>query len=229
MRRTADITGIGRNTEEDDMSANKVIVIDGNLVERAELTEILEKSGYEILGAATGSEGGKLIAAHLAETAAIFLRLDLPDIPGNVILRELNHKGITLKVPVTIIEGEEDEETPDEIFEMGVIDFARRPFRSKMVQRRLKNAIRICRIQGYPSIFEYKRRDPDIPDLLAVIKDRTAVTEPGKLAHITDILTYVYVLKFVLPSFDLLMNIITVWTGGHSIDLDHFVPPIFPS
>ncbi len=130
------------------MSANKVIVIDGNLVERAELTEILEKSGYEILGAATGSEGGKLIAAHLAETAAIFLRLDLPDIPGNVILRELNHKGITLKVPVTIIEGEEDEETPDEIFEMGVIDFARRPFRSKMVQRRLKNAIRICRIQG---------------------------------------------------------------------------------
>ncbi|MCR4791700.1 MAG: HD domain-containing protein [Lachnospiraceae bacterium] len=124
--------------------AAKVLIITGKLVEREELSDIFRDT-YEVVCASSGEEGRKLLSENTADIECVFLRSDLPGIPGSALLKEAYASGLTRKIPFIVIEGEDDPDTPDEWFEMGAMDFARRPFRSKQVRRRVQNLVRIAR------------------------------------------------------------------------------------
>ena len=127
--------------------ADKILIITGKLVEREELTEILSDD-YEILSATTGEEGRKILNEKGSDLKCVFLRADIPGIPGLTLLKESSESGLTKKVPFVAIEGEDDPETPAEWFELGTMDFVRKPFRGKIIRRRVKNLTRISARQG---------------------------------------------------------------------------------
>ena len=124
--------------------ASKILIITGKLVEREELSDIF-RDRYEVVCASSGEEGRKYLTDEIVEFECVFLRGDLPGISGEILLKEAFANGLTSKVPFIIIEGEEDPDTPDDWFDMGAIDFARRPFRSKQVKRRVQNLARIMK------------------------------------------------------------------------------------
>ena len=116
--------------------ASKVLIITGKLVEREELSDIF-KGTYEVVCASDGEEGRRYLSDGISGFECVFLRADLPGVSGETLLKEAFAAGLTKKVPFIMIEGEDDPETPDEWFDMGVMDFARRPFRSRQVKRSL--------------------------------------------------------------------------------------------
>ena len=123
--------------------ASKVLIITGKLGEREELSDIF-KSSYEVVCASSGEEGRKYLNEGITGFECVFLRADLPGVSGETLLKEAYAAGLTRKVPFIIIEGEDDPETPEEWFEMGAMDFAKRPFRSRQVRRRVANLVRIA-------------------------------------------------------------------------------------
>ncbi len=131
--------------------ASKVLIITGKLVEREELSDIF-KGTYEVVCASDGEEGRRYLNDGISGFECVFLRADLPGVSGETLLKEAFAAGLTKKVPFIMIEGEEDPETPDEWFDMGVMDFARRPFRSRQVKRRidetLKKQFRLLTLQS---------------------------------------------------------------------------------
>ncbi len=124
--------------------AAKVLIITGKLVEREELSDILRDT-FEIVCASNGEEGRKLLSEGISDLACVFMRADLPGIPGAVLLKEAFSSGLTRKIPFIVIEGEDDPDTPNEWFEMGVMDFVRRPFGTRMIKRRVMNLLRISK------------------------------------------------------------------------------------
>ncbi len=79
----------------------------------------------------------------------------------------------------------------------------------------------ILRFQGDGTVLQHESRDPHVPDRLHAVEFGIRVPEPRKGAHVPDILSDIDVLKFILPSFDLLMDIVAVGARRHSVNLDH--------
>lgn len=131
--------------------AGKILIITGKLVEREELSDIL-KDNYEILCATNGEEGRKYLLDNGASLECVFIRADLPGISGETLVKAAYESGLTKKIPFIVIEGEDDPDTPSSWFEMGVMDFARKPFRSKPIRRRVENLSRICKNQAASSV-----------------------------------------------------------------------------
>ena len=122
----------------------KILIITGKLVEREELSEIL-KDNYDVICASNGEEGRKYLLENGADLECVFIRADLPGISGEALVKASSESGLTKKVPFIVIEGEDDPDTPASWFEMGVMDFARKPFRSKAIRRRVENLSRIIK------------------------------------------------------------------------------------
>ncbi len=131
--------------------AGKILIITGKLVEREELSDIL-KDNYEVICASNGEEGRKHLLENGADLVCVFIRADLPGISGEALVKASSESGLTRKVPFIVIEGEDDPDTPASWFEMGVMDFARKPFRSKPIRRRVENLSRIVKQQAASSV-----------------------------------------------------------------------------
>ena len=130
--------------------AAKILIITGKLVEREELSDIF-REGYEVLLASNGEEARKMLVEHGTDLGCVFIREDLPGISGDALIKASAESGLIRKVPFIVIEGEDDPETPKEWFEMGVMDFAKKPFRAKAIRRRVENLSRITRRQSVSS------------------------------------------------------------------------------
>jgi putative two-component system response regulator len=126
--------------------AGKVMIITGKLVEREELSDML-KDRCEPVPVADGGEAKKLLMESGTDYDCVFLRADLPGVSGEEILKASFEKGLTRKIPFIAIEGEDEPDTPDAWFELGVMDVVRRPFRTRTIRRRVDVLTRIARRQ----------------------------------------------------------------------------------
>ena len=76
---------------------------------------------------------------------------------------------------------------------------------------------------GVPAVLEDEGGDPHVADLLQMVEDGLCVPQPHESAQVSDVLSYVDVLEFVLPSRDLFVDKITVRAGGHPVNSDHLL------
>jgi two-component system nitrate/nitrite response regulator NarL len=84
----------------------KVLLIDDHTLFRLGLKGLLERSGIQVIGAAsTGQEG--LQKAHELDPDVILLDMRMPDMDGLTVLTKLREQGIT--VPITILTTSEEE------------------------------------------------------------------------------------------------------------------------
>ena len=126
--------------------AAKVMIVTGKLVEREELSDMLSDRCETVL-VADGGEAKKLLMESGDGYECVFLRADLPGVSGEEILKASFDKGLTRKIPFIAIEGEDDPDTPDSWFDMGIMDVVRRPFRTKTIRRRVDVLTRIAKKQ----------------------------------------------------------------------------------
>ena len=116
----------------------KVLVIDDDAAFREALSRWLSELGYAPSGAASAVGGVALL--DQGDFEAILLDLQLPDVSGHAIIRQLNNAGIT--VPVIVVSGTAEMDDVVRAWRRNAADFLRKPFRLEDLSTALDKALR---------------------------------------------------------------------------------------
>ena len=107
---------------------------------------ILNRRGFEVIGADGGREGLEAIRQHLPEL--VLLDLMMPDIDGYEICRRLRAHRRTEDVPIIFLT--ERRERIDRLtgLELGAVDYITKPFDIQELRLRVRNALGVCGHRG---------------------------------------------------------------------------------
>jgi PAS domain S-box-containing protein len=119
------------------MPRERILVVDDEEPIRQLMVEALEGVECDIDLASVGQEA--LDATARSEYGAVLLDLDLPDLPGEEILRHV--KRSSPDTEVIIITGHATTSSAIEAVQLGVFDYIRKPFRVQSVIQTLRNAL----------------------------------------------------------------------------------------
>jgi DNA-binding SARP family transcriptional activator len=114
-----------------------VLVVEDNVLNRELTNALLKSAGYTVLSAKDGAEALMLIAKEQVDL--MLLDVDLPFIDGHKVLEALNEKGI--EVPTIFISGLPGEDPEVKAFEIGAVDFIRKPVKNSVLLARVARAL----------------------------------------------------------------------------------------
>ena len=131
------------------MSKRPIALIADDVELNRDILEDILSEDYEVLQAVDGVETLELMEAHLDEIAVLLLDLVMPEKDGFDVLEDLKAKNWTERVPVLVISGEWTPEIERRCFDLGVVDYVRKPFNETLVK---------CRARNAAQLFAYKNR-----------------------------------------------------------------------
>ncbi len=106
----------------------KILIIEDSMFQRRNLHKILETDNYDILEAASGSEGLDMIAAHAPD--CVLLDIAMPGMTGFDVLRILQ-QGNGHRPPVIVITADIQSEVEQECLDLGATAFFHKPMPSE--------------------------------------------------------------------------------------------------
>ncbi len=141
------------------MSKGKVLVIDDEQSIRRFLRISLEAGQYEVVDAASGTEGLAMAATHTPQL--VILDLSLPDIDGSVVLQRLREWST---VPVIILTVRDAEREKVELLDAGADDYLTKPFSVPELLARVRVALRHQQPQDSAAVFHNGFLEMDFPN-----------------------------------------------------------------
>jgi two-component system KDP operon response regulator KdpE len=115
-----------------------ILVIDSELPTRRLLRTCLELSGYEVVEAASGIEGiDELIRTR---PGAVLMELELPDIDGLIVLKQLREWS---QIPVLVVSTRAREDDKISALDSGANDYIAKPFSTGELLARMRVAHRL--------------------------------------------------------------------------------------
>ena len=120
----------------------RILVADDAEVNRVILHDML-KEDYVIEMAEDGEQVIDKLELYEYEIVALLLDLHMPKMSGYRVISEMKKRGWMEKVPVLIISGEGTVEAEKQCFELGVLDFIRKPFDASVVKSRIRNTVEL--------------------------------------------------------------------------------------
>lgn len=118
----------------------KILVVDDSDVSRQVLSRLFEDR-YEILTAANGEEGMRLLEKNAGEIALILLDMVMPVMDGRQFLHAKGLLPACAEIPVIIISAEDGETIQTDMMSYGVSDYITKPFVSEVVLKRVENVL----------------------------------------------------------------------------------------
>lgn len=115
-----------------------ILVVEDNLLSRELTNAVLKSAGYVVLLANDGAEA--LMMLGRSRVDLLLLDIDLPFIDGHKVLEALREKGID--VPTIFVSGLPGEEPELRAFEIGAIDFIRKPIKNSVLLARVARALK---------------------------------------------------------------------------------------
>lgn len=104
----------------------------------------LKKEGLEFVTAFSGPEG--LEMARRSPPSLILLDLNMPDVDGFKVLRELKNDPVTIQIPVIVLSGSTEAAEKVRAFDLGAMDYVCKPFDVHELRARINSALRIHRL-----------------------------------------------------------------------------------
>jgi DNA-binding response OmpR family regulator len=104
----------------------KILVIDDNLLFLEVLVELLEMSGFQSIGAPTGTLGLRL--AETQKPDVIVCDINMPELNGFGVLKELQENPTTAKIPFIFITAQPVENAHSLVQDMGAKGYLIKPF-----------------------------------------------------------------------------------------------------
>ena len=101
---------------------------------------ILEKEGYEVIGARDGKEAYKLLQDN-GDILAAVLDVVMPHIAGPELVRFMKTEKRFMKIPVMMMTAEQDPKLSRESFAAGAVVFLPKPFSTAQLQTMLRMLI----------------------------------------------------------------------------------------
>lgn len=128
--------------EESEDLCQQILIVDDSEMNRAILTEILQKD-YRILNAEDGEQCIEILEQKGTAISLILLDLVMPKMDGFEVLAVMNKKQWIEDIPVIMISSEDSAQFIQKAYEFGVTDYIGRPFDAKVVYQRVFNTIKL--------------------------------------------------------------------------------------
>jgi DNA-binding NtrC family response regulator len=104
----------------------KILIIDDEKALRQAIAQILQSEGHEVLEAADGEQGLKLLQNPATHLDLVFLDLKMPKTQGMTVLKQLEQKRFEL--PVIVMTAYGTSRTAIEAMQLGAYDYLTKPF-----------------------------------------------------------------------------------------------------
>ena len=121
----------------------RILVVDDEAAIRDSLKMTLEYDGYDVMQAATGEEGVKLIEREAPDL--VFLDVKMPGMDGLEVLQKVRH--LVEVTPIVVISGHGDISTAVEATRLGAFDFIEKPLERERVLVTVRNAVDTRRLK----------------------------------------------------------------------------------
>jgi two-component system KDP operon response regulator KdpE len=168
------------------------------------LRACLERSGYDVLEAATGDEG--INQAIHSQPDSVLLDLGLPDIDGLTVLKRLREWS---QAPVLVVSVRTDEEDKISALDSGANDYITKPFSTGELLARLRAARRLAPSNTTATVFKSGRLNVDLAARTVKVagrKVKLTVTEYALLLlfvqHAGKVLTHGQILREIWNTDD---------------------------
>ncbi|WPD24922.1 MAG: response regulator [Candidatus Electrothrix scaldis] len=145
-----------------------ILLIDDDPLILAILRYILEHEQYKVLDAQNGQRGLQL--AEEEQPNLILLDINLPDITGFNVCKQLKMNGKTSGIPIIFLTATGVEGNEYRGFEEGAVDFLRKPVNKAQLCARVNNALdmQAARLKLEQQAFDLERANVLLKDTLAV-------------------------------------------------------------
>ena len=132
----------------------RILVIDDEPAIRDSLRMVLEYEGYEVLQAATGDEGVKLVERESPDL--VFLDIKMPGMDGMEVLQKLRH--MVENTPIVVFSGHGTINAAVEATRLGAFDFIEKPLDTNRLMVTVRNAVDTRRLKSENKTY---RRDAE--------------------------------------------------------------------
>jgi CheY-like chemotaxis protein len=102
---------------------------------------LMDIPGVSILMAGSGSEALRIMQRPDSQVRAVVTDLNMPRMDGFELIRRLREDGRTAAVPIIVVSGDTDPDTPDRVAQMKVDAFFAKPFSPAQVRRKLEQLL----------------------------------------------------------------------------------------
>lgn len=181
------------------MNNNTILVIDDEIQIRRLLEIALSANGYRIVEAATGKEG--LLMAASYRPSLITLDLDLPDMDGMDVLKNLRE---WYYKPVIILSVRNSEEDIISGLDYGANDYLTKPFRIRELLARIRASLRLGETVNNNPVFKVGDLSVNMINHIAKKKEELLDLTPTEFSLLSlfiknqgCVLTHKYILKEV--------------------------------
>jgi len=120
----------------------RVLVVEDDVANRALLTTLLTRSGYEPIAVANGEDG--LRAAIDESPSIVLLDVELPGMDGLDVCRALRADPRTVTLPVILLTGRSSPEDVVEGLDAGADDFLAKPYHQAELMARVRSVLRLA-------------------------------------------------------------------------------------
>ncbi len=121
---------------------NCILIVDDDFINR-ELLKNIFSSQFNFEEAENGKEGLEKIKKHREKLCAIILDVEMPEMTGIEVLKEISDMGITDTIPTFLITAHDDDKLVEMAYLFGVMDVVSKPVTAVVVERRVKTVIEL--------------------------------------------------------------------------------------
>lgn len=131
-----------RTPDQGEQLLPRILVVDDAYINRVMLKEMLS-GAFTVLEGKNGLECMERLEKHGADISLVLLDINMPLMDGIQVLEQMNARGYIDDIPVVMITADNSEEKMQQAYELGVTDYIERPFDTRIVRRRVMNAVKL--------------------------------------------------------------------------------------
>ena len=123
----------------------KILIVDDNLANLRVLGQLLNRQNYKVSPVPSGAQALKLL--QTMQPDLILLDIQMPEIDGFELCRNIKTDPATQDIPVVFISAADEVEQKIKSFEVGGVDYITKPFEEKEVLVRVDTHLRLHSLQ----------------------------------------------------------------------------------
>jgi diguanylate cyclase (GGDEF)-like protein/PAS domain S-box-containing protein len=127
-------------------SPARILIVDDERMNRAILSQIIQRRGFATLEASSGMEALKLIEHEQIDL--VLLDIVMPEMDGYEVLRQLRQRKTESQLPIIIVTASDDSQEIVHAFELGANDFVSKPIDPAVTFARINTQIKLQQAQA---------------------------------------------------------------------------------
>ena len=120
-------------TEVRQVSDKTILVVDDSDIIRNFVNKIFSQN-YQVIHARDGKEAMDILSTSSQNIVAMLLDLNMPKVDGFAVLEYLEQNNLFVKIPVSIITGDDSKDTINRTFSYPITDVLQKPFNERDVK-----------------------------------------------------------------------------------------------